>query len=310
MLIDRNDCTVIASTPSYHIGEYKPSDHKLFNYFRKNTMVCQFNSLKAVWSAISALKWKPQQGMSSDQRDREDFYTFSSLQEALDIYSNKPQTIREFTEETITLTSEENVGKDVTFDVTGDFIDIGRFMEGVPECFGVSYNGNPSSIRVNMLINTCAVAHVSAEALAHRQKRILRLVDWLEHQGIRCRINAYESTSITHVEIMLKDFHEPLDINDIAIVSHGDFLRRVIFLINEQSQTWEYGYGNSRYFTEAMQKHYKAPEGDGITIFIGDQQTSDLEKIDHQFNLLRDKLTSVITEPHKNDLNLVYSVQL
>lgn len=310
MLIERSDCTTISSTPSYYIGEYKPSDNPLFSYIRKNTMVCHFNSLKAVWSAISSLGWKPQKSASSDQRDRSDFHTFDSLQEALDTYTNKPQTIREFSEETIALTSEENIGKDVNFDVTGDFIDIGRFMEGVPECFGVSYNGNPSSIRVNLLINAVAVSHVTSEALAHRQKRILRLVDWLEHQGIRCRINAYESTSIAHIEIMLKDFHEPLDINDVAIVNHGDFLRRVVFLIDEQSQTWEYGYGNSRYFTQAMEKNYKAPEGDGITIFIGDQQTSDLEKIDHQFNLLRDKLTSVITEPHKNDLSLVYSVQL
>jgi hypothetical protein len=109
---------------------------------------------------------------------------------------------------------------------------------------------------------------------------------------------------------MLKDFHEPLDINDIAIVNHGDFLRRIVFLIDEQSDVWEYGYGNSQYFTRAMENSYTAPTGDGITIFVGDQQTSNIDKIDKQFDIVRDKIANVIQEPHNNDLNLVYSIQL
>ena len=308
MFVKPNDLDSVRRADNYFVGELR-GEHPVLSYLENGVLTGVFGSVKAVWSAISDLKWKPQRGESSDDRGRNDFHTFESLDEALTVFRSNPRSIRNFTEDSLALTSEESIGRDVTFDVTGDYIDVGRFLEGQPECFGVAYNGNPSNVRVNMILNVSAVSYVSAAALQRKQERVLRLIDWLENQGVRCRLIGYESTHTAHMEIMVKDFHESLDLNDVAVVTHGDFLRRVAFLVSEQSKTWSSGYGSPNDFTRKMKKFFTPDPSDGMTVFIEDQSTSDLEHIDAQFDKLRDKMSEVI-EHNVHDFSTVYSVEL
>ncbi len=234
MLIKVNELDNVVRGVNYYVGTQRV-DHPLLNYVAAKTLVGYFGSLKALWTAINDLKWKPQRGMSSDSSDRGDFQQFDSLQQALDVFVNNPRSIRRFTEDTIALTADEAVGKDVTFDVTGDYLDIGKFLEGQPECFGVAHNGNPNNLSVNLLMNVSASSYVSTEAITAKQARLLRLVDWLENQNVRCRITAFESTHTTHAEVVLKDYDEMVDLNDVAVVGHSDFAVCVFFCRNSRN---------------------------------------------------------------------------
>lgn len=285
--------------------------HAVLDYLEKDALILTTESVKAVFNAINHMNWKPaREESSNEQGTRDGFYTFSSLREAVDVYSTNPQSIRTFTEEAIKLTAEESVGKEVRFDVVGDYIDIGRFLDGEPECFGVAHQGNPSGLYTTIIMNLSAVAHVTAEAMNHRQARILRLVDWMESQGVRCQIRGFISTACSHMDIRVKNFDEAVDMNALAVVSHGDFLRRINFVVDENSDTWTWGYGSPRIFSSYMTKHYKADPTDGLTVFIGDQSHSNKNDIDKSFDTLRDKITELIESPQNRDFTKVYSVEL
>jgi hypothetical protein len=308
----QNDLIVgtVAVGNGYWLGKLQ-QDHPVFPYLRTNCLVANFSSVGSVFRAIRDQGWKPARNKSSNERsDSDSFYVFNDLAGALDTFQNRPHDIRTFKEEAIRLTAEESIGKEVMFDVVGDYIDIGRFLDGEPECFGVAYQGNPSGLYTTILLNLSAVYHVTAEAMNHRQARILRLVDWMESQGVRCQIRGFISTACSHIDVTVKDFSDAVNMNDLAVSSHSEFLRRVGFLIDEQSDTWEGGYGNPRSFSEYMRKSYKASPEDGLTVFVGDQSGSDLDDIDAQFDKLRDKITKLIESPHTRDFSKVYSVEL
>jgi len=298
------------SGDGYWLGKLQ-QDHQIFQYLRRNCLIANFSSVGSVFKAINDQGWKPAKAKSSNEHSNsESFYVFNDLASALDTFQARPHEIRTFKEESIRLTAEESIGKEIMFDVVGDYIDIGRFLDGEPECFGVAYQGNPSGLYTTILLNLSAVYHVTAEAMNHRQARVLRLVDWMESQGVRCQIRGFISTACSHIDVTVKNFADAVNMNDLAVSSHSEFLRRVGFLIDEQSDTWESGYGSPRSFSHYMRETYKASPEDGLTVFVGDQSGSDLDDIDAQFDKLRDKITKLIESPHTRDFSKVYSVEL
>lgn len=300
----------MASGNGYWLGKLQQTHH-VFEYLRKDCLIANFSSLGSVFHAINDQGWKPARSKNSnDSSDKGSFNVFGNLAEALDTFQSRPHELRTFKEESIRLTAEESIGKEIMFDVVGDYIDIGRFLDGEPECFGVAYQGNPSGLYTTILLNLSAVYHVTAEAMNHRQARVLRLVDWMESQGVRCQIRGFISTACSHIDVTVKNFADAVNMNDLAVSSHSEFLRRVGFLIDEQSDTWESGYGSPRSFSHYMQQTYKASPEDGLTVFVGDQSGSDLDDIDAQFDKLRDKITKLIESPHTRDFSKVYSVEL
>jgi hypothetical protein len=309
VIIKVNELTNVNRGVNYFVGK-QIVDHKVLNYVKQNALVGYFGSLKALWTAIYELNWKPKQSKSSDDSGRDGFQEFGSLDESLNVFTKNPRSVRSFTEDNLALTAEESIGKDVTFDVTGDYLDIGKFMEGAPECFGVAHNGNPSNLTVNLIMNMSASSYVDSKAIIAKQARLLRLVDWLENQNVRCRITAFESTHTAHMEVVLKDYDEMVDLNDIAVVGHSDFLRRVCFLISEQSDTWSSGYGHPADFTTAMKYNFAADPADGLTVFIGHQNTSDIDGVNAEFDKLRDKLVDVIHDSSAADFSTVYLLEL
>lgn len=245
-------------------------------------LITHFESVSEIWRTIDSLNWTPQREEASDRRGHDgDFYTFSSLSEALDVYKNRPETIRRFTNADIKLESIESPGKDVFFDVTGDYVAVDRYLDGDPEDQGNMVMGNPRSMFATINISVGYVNWTTNEYLARKQRRILRLVDWLESQNIRCQIVATEVTEIQNFSVIVKQFTDPVDLNDLAIVCHGDFLRRVLFLMNEQSKTWSWGYGDCIDYDERMKKYTPQPE-DGMYIYVGGyipyRKLSDLEE--------------------------------
>jgi hypothetical protein len=307
--IQVKDLNNVKQGKGYIVGNLK-EDHETFSYLRKDVLVFVTESIQTVFRAINDLKWKPERAKSSDKRGNDDFNKFASLEEAVSTYTLNPRSIRTFKEEDIKLTSEETIGKDVLYDVSGDYVDIGRYLDGEPECFGVSYNGNPSNLHATIMFNVSTPWFVNEEMLNHRAARMLRLVDWMESQGVRCQIRAFESTECAHMDIKVKNFEDPVDMNALAVSTHSDFLRRISFLVAEQSAKWDHGYGNATIFTSKMMNSYKAEPDNGLTIFITELGQVDAEYIDTHFDKLRDKVTALINGEEERDFTKIYSVNL
>lgn len=319
-----SDLRDVKQGKNWHVGNLT-EQHPTFRHLRQGALVGWWANVRTFFDSIEELGWQPARGKSSDRgrKDAEtpsDFHTFKSLAEATDVFRNNPKSIRAFKSEDVELKSEENVGRDVWFDVTGDYLDIGKYLEDQPECFGVAYNGNPAGLHVTIYADAGAVYYVKKQAMAHKQARMLRLVDWLEQQGVRCRITVVESTECGHAEIVVKDYGDAVNLNDIAITMHPDFLRRHMFLFDEQSPTWESGYGSAVVWSQAMKRNYTADPADGLTVFITSQSSNELEKIDFAFDRLRDKIAALLSglaqetvageETVQRDFTQVYAVEI
>ena len=308
MLPNVSDLTNVRSGLGYQIGEL-PHKHDQFDFLKSGTLCGFFDDIGSLFRAIDVLNYKPKHNKSSDDSGRS-FYAFDSLRHAIDVFTNKPHTIRNFKPDDRDLTAEDAIGQEVHYDVQGDYIDIGRFLEGIPEVFGRMEGGNPNSLYVTLLFNTNVVSSVSADSISFKQKQILRLVDWFESRGVRCKIRAFASTQCCHLDITVKDYSDPVDMNALAVVSHPDFLRRIVFLYDEQSKTWQSGYGSPTYFSNVMVHHYSPDPSDGLTIYIDDQSTNDENVIAKNFESCQLKVADVISSPDKRDFTRAYMVQL
>lgn len=259
-----------------------------------------FNSVPEVFRVIQKLGWKPQHSKESNSRGESggEFHTFKSLEEALDVFHNNPEKIVQFNANDEKLVREDSIGKDVRFDITGDYLDIDRYLEGSPEVFGNAVMGNPKGIFCTINILTSYVWNTSATYILQKQRRVTRLVDWLETQGIRCQIVASLDCECLAASVIVKEFHDPFDVNHLAVVSHPDWLRRVLFLIKEQSKTWSYGYGSAISYDKKMIKYTPRPE-DGVYVYVGGyipHPSNNLDKLNAEFDALEEQIERLIED--------------
>ena len=261
----------------------------------------EFNSVPEVFRIIDKLGWVPQNSKSSDERGHGDgFNTFGSLNEAKDVFLNHPEKIRQFSVNDDKLQRIESPGKDVWYDVTGDYLDIDKFLEGEPESFGNSVMGNPKSIFCTINVLDSMVWNTHKDYAIAKQKRILRLVDWLETQDIRCQIVLSSDSSVMDSSIIVKEFQDPFDLNHLAVALHPDFFRRILFLIMEQSKTWSYGYGSGMEYDERM-KQYKPNPEDGLYVYVGgyipfNGDNHGIDKLEKAFDKIEKNIATMIDE--------------
>lgn len=141
-----------------------------------------------------------------------------------------------------------------SYDVAGEFVDVGRFLSGEPECFGIEFNDGGSINRpvVKIVANLAASGSVSPKSLFIRGAAIVAAIDilealgrrveaWVAHGSARSRggdAGAHE----THV--LVKRADQPLDVDRLAFaVAHPACLRRLCFSVMEQhghlpNSTW------------------------------------------------------------------------
>lgn len=259
----------------------------------------EFDSVPEVFRAIDKLGWVPQRGKESDsQGNSGGFYTFKSLAEAIETFRHHPERIRGFSMKTDRLEVPDTPGKDVSYDVTGDYLDVDRFLEGIPEVFGNAVMGNPKTIFATINVLGSFVSYTDKNYVLHKQKRILRLVDWLESQGIRCQLIVSDDSEVAYISTIVKEFSDPFDVNHVAVAMHPDWLRRVEFLIMEQSKTWQHGYGSAIEYDKRMLAYEPKPE-DGLYIYVGGyipHKNHSLDALDADFDRIEQSVTQMIAD--------------
>lgn len=262
-----------------------------------------FESVNEVFETIQRENWTPKHSKSSNSPKDDygdSFYTFNSLAEAHDVFWHHPESIRQFSINDEKLVTKDSPGKDIQYDVTGDYVDIDRYLEGVPENFGQMIMGNPKSVFATINILNSAVNWTSPAYMLHKQKRIMRLVDWLEAQEIRCQIVLTEDSQVSYSQIIVKQFHDPFDLNALAVGMHPDFFRRTCFLFMEQSKTWSPGYGSALEYDRRMQAYRPNPE-DGLYVYVGGYlpyQNNETKPMDEDFDRIEASIQEMIDLEH------------
>jgi hypothetical protein len=135
------------------------------------------------------------------------------------------------------------------WDVEGQFIDVGRFLEGEPECCGSEFDGGDTvaSRVVSLRINQAVSGSVEADAICARGVTVLCAVDLLESCGIRCEIilsignistggaGSVKSGKTVESHVILKRASDPVDLDRLAFwVAHPASFRRFGFRWLEQ----------------------------------------------------------------------------
>lgn len=295
-MIDEDKLTVVDKGNNYTINELK-AQHNQFTYLRSQALVCKFDGVDNALDFISENLKQPKREGSSADIGSGGFHTFETYEEALEIFRHKPESVVKYDPSELRIKDESESGSRVDYDVVGDYIDMGRYMEGVPESWGSMHSGHARNRRVNIIINLNQVHYIGEEDINHRSERILRLVDALEGGGVRTMMTCIDSNDCGHTEIILKRHEEPLTIADLAVVTHSEFKRRLIFRINEYSKTWSYGYGKAFVFGEAVRpENIRSDNNEEMTIYI-DGSMSDREDIDERFDQLERLLIWEMSKP-------------
>jgi hypothetical protein len=277
---------------SYTIGEVGSST---IPYLHSGCLAIKADGVTTFMRLIQA--HYPQTGLSSGLDNSGDSSTTGSnefngglsYERAMDTFTNNPSKVRSFTEADLVLDGGDSAGIGIVHDVTGETINMGRFMDGDPDCMASLTNGTPRAKRVRFLIDSGYAARVNASVVTECQKRTLRLIDWLESRQIRTSLTLISSLNTVHAEITAKHYHEPVNLNDIAVVAHPAYFRRLIFRAIEHSKTFEYGYGTAGDLTRlAISKPalFTSDDLNELTVFIGSKYyglqslTSDFDQLE------------------------------
>lgn len=305
LFIKPEDITINGRKGGNILGQLNVTCPLPIAYLRASGMVTEFQGVNSVLDYLHENMTEPQQAKASNSRlgqEGKNFHLFKDYKTALDVYTNSPESVREFSEKDLVLDGGDSAGLQVNYDVTGDFLDVDRYLSGEPEHFGYMDNGVPRGKRMMIVTTNDWVYSTDKETINTRSKRILRLIDWLESQGIRTSMVALTSSECGHHEIIIKHFDEPLDLNAVAVVSHSDWLRRIMFRFIEYSYTYQQGYGTSslcgsmlNHFTNLDQLPYQLQ--DSHVLFVG--QGGDPDK---EFNKLEDTVATMLSNDEENKL--------
>lgn len=137
------------------------------------------------------------------------------------------------------------------WDVTGDFVDVGKYLTGEPECFGSDADDGQqiASRVVSIRLNACVSGALQADAIVARGVAVLVAVDLLESLGRRCEVTVSQATSTSggygghagstpdlnlDCNVIVKRPGEPVDIDRLAYtVAHPSWFRRLGFKFME-----------------------------------------------------------------------------
>lgn len=238
---------------SHRIRDY---DHQIgifkeglnFEDIYKDELGCRFNGIYHLIDFIDEHKiFGNRKAKSSDSsfetRDSDSWTEYSTYDKAVHAMRHSPEVFRKFNESDIRFYNDETVGNRIDFDKQGDYIDVGKYLEGDPDCFGNMHGGKFERKFASIVVNIAARCDVKREEIAAKSAGVLRLIDFLESNGVRCELGLIVSTDQVHCEIIVKNYRDPLDINELAIGLSADFFRWCIFRLTEHSAKKSGGYG-------------------------------------------------------------------
>lgn len=224
---------------------------------------------------------------SHDVRRGDSWVKHSTYDEAVNAIKKKPETFRHFTEADIRIKEWSSNGNDVDYDLTGDFVDVARVLSGEPECFGTMHNGLVTKRFANIVVNGNHACRVDQSWIDRKAQRVTRLVDFLETNNVRCKLTVVFSNNNSHLEIVVKQYDDRLDLNDVSVALSADFFRRFEFYFSEHSKCHTSSYGRAE---DLCLVDIKDEDADlNILVNSNDRHYGNAD-IDDQFNRVETKI--------------------
>lgn len=130
----------------------------------------------------------------------------------------------------------------IGYDVFGEYVDVGRFLTGEPECFGVRVSDNSISNRVvRVNVNIGVSGSVSHSAIFSRGAVAIAAIDVIESSGVRVEVYGVhgsvkcDGSKLHETHVLLKSANQPLDIDRLVFaLCHPSSLRRLCFSVLEK----------------------------------------------------------------------------
>lgn len=271
----------------------------------KPVLCGHFNGINRTLDFLAENMPEPKREKSSSDSGSGEFYTFGSYEDCFNTFRKEPSKLHRDKELNDKLRTEASSGNLISYGYTGDYIDMGRFMTGEPECFGSMVYGRVEK-RVRLVYSYSATYHVNAKVIQRKSLGIGQLIDWLEGNGIRTELIAIESSQVGHMEVMVKRFEDRFVYNDLLVATHPDFLRRIFFRFAEYSPSWEMGYGSSNSCNALLRKYSqgskKSPfeyvNNEHTLYFSNEDVNEDTEKaVERSLTTARTWLDKVLPDP-------------
>lgn len=174
---------------------------------------------------------KPKSG-SSTYTHNDSWYGTKSLDQAIDLFRNKRHELlpKGFKQQYIKNINANGI--DVEYNVTGDYLDMGRYMSGEPEVFGTNINGDLTGKVVSVYINASVSASYDAEDVMLGAEKLAEVINALYVSGARVSTTFMSAEETQWIEVKLNDFGDPLDPVDLVAVASPSFIRRLCFAVN------------------------------------------------------------------------------
>lgn len=174
---------------------------------------------------------KPKTGSSTYTR-HEDWYGTKSLDKAIDLFKYKRHLLlpKGFQQKHIKNVSA--AGTDVEYNVTGDYLDMGRYMSGEPEVFGTNINGDLTGKVIRVYINASVSASYDAEEIMTGAEKLAEVINALYISGAKVSTTFMSAEETQWIEVKLNDFGDPLNPVDLVAVASPSFIRRLCFAVN------------------------------------------------------------------------------
>lgn len=132
------------------------------------------------------------------------------------------------------------------YDVAGDDVDVGRFVEGDPECM-ISYEVREKQGKtVRIGFSCCYSCGTATETIIKCGREVVAAVDAAEREGYRVELTAEwaiagggkYNESIILTQVVVKQAQDALDIDSVAfVIAHPSAFRRMVFGVWEQLPT-------------------------------------------------------------------------
>lgn len=208
--------------------------------------VARFDSWEAFVAAASVVSYNGDGG--GHVEGREEFYGTSSFAEAVKLAREgwrdgvaRVQEIRATigsAVQSLVSSRSESIG----YDVFGEYVDIGRFLTGEPECFGVRVSDDSHSKRiVRINVNLGVSGSVSHESIFARGAVVIAAIDVIESTGARVEVYGVHGSlkcdkrKLHETHVLLKSANQPLDIDRLVFaLCHPSSVRRLSFSVFEK----------------------------------------------------------------------------
>ena len=192
----------------------------------------------------------------------------------------------------------------LVYDVAGQWLDVGRFLDGEQECFGsiqsVDWGGSNAKV-VRVDINVVCSAGVSQKAFAARGAAAAAFCDLVEASGRRVEIYALRSAGKVfqgdprhQIRVKLKAANDPLDVAKIALaVADPGLYRRAMWSISEADGVMIDHCSPVPYRYDLLPPEQSEFADAADAVKFGHMHLRDVDSIEGFENFLRDGLKSI-----------------